>query len=198
MQNKWIQRLTLGLAATALFVAAGGPTYAATKINGKNIKKKSVAGNKLRNNTLTGTQINESKLGTVPKAASADTAANAAGVSNGSISLGKLDSNLQKGSIAAYASIDGFGPASVQQPYSKNIISVTKSGTGRYCLNVDWAAAGRSPAQQATPVFASARSVGSFAAADVYNVACPNNGISVSLNNNANAAADGWVHVIVP
>ena len=77
MQQKWIQRLTLGLAATALFVAAGGPTYAASKINGKNIKSKSIAGSKLKSNTLTGTQVKESALGTVPKATAADTAANA-------------------------------------------------------------------------------------------------------------------------
>ena len=195
MQNKWIQRLTLGLAATALFVAAGGPTYAASKINGKNIKTRSIAGSKLKNDTVTGKQVKESTLGTVPKAASAD---NASGVSNGSISLGKLDSNLQKGSVAAYASIDGFGSAAVNQPYSKNIISVTKTGTGRYCLNIDWAAAGRTPAQQGTPVIATPRSIGNFAAADVYNASCPNNGVSVSLNNNANAAVDGWVHVLIP
>ena len=77
MQNKWMQRLTLGLAATALFVAAGGPTYAASKINGKNIKTRSVAGTKLKNNTITGTQVNESKLGTVPRAIDANRALSA-------------------------------------------------------------------------------------------------------------------------
>jgi hypothetical protein len=79
----------------ALFVALGGTGYAAVKINGKDLKNKSVAGGKLKNktvtggkiknktitgakvkdNSLTGTQINESTLAQVPSAASANTVA---------------------------------------------------------------------------------------------------------------------------
>lgn len=81
----------------ALFVALGGTGYAAVKINGKNLKNKSVAGKKLKNktvtggkiknNTLTGTQIDESRLGKVPSATKADSAttadsATAAGIAN--------------------------------------------------------------------------------------------------------------------
>jgi hypothetical protein len=51
----------------ALFVALGGTSYAAVKINGKNI----------RQNTVTGKQVKERSLGKVPKAKSADTAASA-------------------------------------------------------------------------------------------------------------------------
>lgn len=65
------------IACVALFVALGGTGYAAVKINGKNLKNGSVTGAKLKKNTLTGRQINESKLGTVPKAALATTATSA-------------------------------------------------------------------------------------------------------------------------
>lgn len=75
------------VAYLALFVALGGGSYAAVKINGKSIKNKSIAGTKLKNrtvsggkvrkDTLTGTEINESKLGTVPLARQADTATTA-------------------------------------------------------------------------------------------------------------------------
>lgn len=90
----------LVISLIALFVAMGGSGYAAVKLNGKNIKNKSIAGKKLknktitaaklknrtitagkvRNNTLGGTQINESKLGQVPSAASAANAATATNV----------------------------------------------------------------------------------------------------------------------
>jgi hypothetical protein len=69
------------VAYLALFVALGGSSLAAVKINGKDIENKSVAGKKLKNrtiakgkvkkNTLTGAEINESKLGRVPSASTA-------------------------------------------------------------------------------------------------------------------------------
>jgi hypothetical protein len=65
------------VAILAVVLAAGGVGYAATKINGKNLKNHSVSGKKLKKNTLTGRQIKESKLGKVPSASAADTAAHA-------------------------------------------------------------------------------------------------------------------------
>ena len=60
------------VAYLALFCALGGTTYAATQINGKAIKKHSLPGNRLKKNTVTGKQVNESSLGTVPKASNAN------------------------------------------------------------------------------------------------------------------------------
>ena len=65
------------VAIVALFVALAGGAYAATSINGNNIKNHTITGKKLKNDTLTGTQINESKLGTVPHATNADSATTA-------------------------------------------------------------------------------------------------------------------------
>src|SRR6266480_3306561 len=75
------------MATIAVFIALGGTGYAAAKINGKNIKNKSIAGKKLKNrtitrskvkrNTLTGSEIAESKLGKIPSAANADNATHA-------------------------------------------------------------------------------------------------------------------------
>ena len=62
------------VAYLALFVALGGSGYAAVTINGKQLKNRSVVGRKLKKDTLTGTEIKESKLGKVP---SANTATNA-------------------------------------------------------------------------------------------------------------------------
>jgi hypothetical protein len=71
----------------ALFVALGGSVYAASngggkKISGKKIQKNSIPGNRLKKHTLTGTQINLAKLGTVPSATSALNATNAANATN--------------------------------------------------------------------------------------------------------------------
>jgi hypothetical protein len=52
----------------ALVVALSGTAYAAGKINGKQIKPNSIPGNRIRNGSLTGKQVNSSALGTVPNA----------------------------------------------------------------------------------------------------------------------------------
>ena len=89
------------VALLALFVALGGTGYAAVKINGKNVKNKTIAGREFKSNTLTGKQIRESKLATVPKARSATTAgtanALAGGAAAGLVRPGKvLDTDLVK------------------------------------------------------------------------------------------------------
>jgi hypothetical protein len=50
------------VAYLALFVALGGTVYAATKINGKSIKPKSIPGNRLKPNSVTGREVKESSL----------------------------------------------------------------------------------------------------------------------------------------
>ncbi|HWI21174.1 MAG TPA: hypothetical protein VNT22_01020 [Baekduia sp.] len=123
MSGKWIQRLTLGVACVALFAAAGGPSYAASKINGKNIKKKSIPGSALKANTLTGAQIKESTLGIVPKAASADSATNATNATNAS-TAGSVNGVSTK-KIAFFAA-NGTGATTI---YSGGGITLTAACT---------------------------------------------------------------------
>ena len=61
----------------ALILALGGVSYAAVRISGKSIKNRTVGAVKIKKNSLTGTEINEAKLGKVPLAALADSATNA-------------------------------------------------------------------------------------------------------------------------
>ena len=61
------------VALLALCVALGGTVYAANHINGKQIKKGSEPGNRLKTDTVTGKQVRESSLETVPDAANANT-----------------------------------------------------------------------------------------------------------------------------
>jgi hypothetical protein len=69
------KRLTYAnvMSTLAVFIALGGSSYAAFTINGATIKNRSIAGKKLRHNTLTGVQIKESHLRRVPHAKAADT-----------------------------------------------------------------------------------------------------------------------------
>lgn len=86
----------LAVALLALFVALGGSVYAAAKIDGRAIRKKSLPGNRVKlrsipanrlkpgvlkgarlTGPLTGAEINEVTLGQVPSAAHADFADNA-------------------------------------------------------------------------------------------------------------------------
>jgi hypothetical protein len=73
------------VACIALVVAASGTAVAATSalVSGDAlIKKNSLSGNRLRNHTVTGVQVNMSKLGKVPTAAKADTATSAGSATN--------------------------------------------------------------------------------------------------------------------
>jgi len=54
------------LALVALLCSMAGTGYAAAQLSGKQLKKRSVPADRVMNNTLTGTQIKESKLGIVP------------------------------------------------------------------------------------------------------------------------------------
>jgi hypothetical protein len=71
------------VAIVALFMALGGTSYAALKVTGKNVANSTLTGVDIKNrslgpkehkpDSLGGAQINEALLGTVPKAADADT-----------------------------------------------------------------------------------------------------------------------------
>jgi hypothetical protein len=67
------------VALLALVVALGGTAFAAVALvkGDKLIKKGSLSGNRLRKHTITGTQVNLSKLGKVPSATNADSATSA-------------------------------------------------------------------------------------------------------------------------
>jgi hypothetical protein len=77
----------MAVALTALVIAMAGTAMATVKmVSGDSlIKKGSLSGNRLRNNTITGKQVNLNKLGTVPKAShatNADQATNAGNATN--------------------------------------------------------------------------------------------------------------------
>jgi hypothetical protein len=59
------------MATLAVFIALGGSSYAALKISGHDLDNRSVSNRKIERNTLTGLEIRESKLGTVPRASNA-------------------------------------------------------------------------------------------------------------------------------
>jgi hypothetical protein len=70
------------VACIALAVALGGTSYAAIRlpagsVGTKQLKRGAITGIKVRGNTLTGNQINEARLGKVPTARQADSAAEA-------------------------------------------------------------------------------------------------------------------------
>jgi hypothetical protein len=82
--SPWRPTPALAIACLALFVALGGTVLAATKINGRTIKVKSlpgnrlvpgsVPGNRIAPHSLRGSQIRSDTLAPVPNAAHADSA----------------------------------------------------------------------------------------------------------------------------
>jgi hypothetical protein len=84
MLARFRPRLTFAnvVSMLALFVALGGTSYAVTQlpdnsVGTKQLKKDAVVSAKVKDNSLTGADLNKSKLGKVPLAASADNAGNA-------------------------------------------------------------------------------------------------------------------------
>jgi hypothetical protein len=73
MLDKLIQRLTYAnvMSTLAVFIALGGSSYAAIRINGSSIRNRSIPATKLRYNTLGGREIKESALEPVPSAVNA-------------------------------------------------------------------------------------------------------------------------------
>jgi hypothetical protein len=53
---------SLLISCLALFLALGGTVYAATKINGKQIKPKSIPGNRIKPGSIIGTQVKKQSL----------------------------------------------------------------------------------------------------------------------------------------
>ena len=100
------------VAMTALVVASGGTAIAAGLANGdKLIKKHSLSGNRLRNHTLTGSQINLTKLGKVPSAANADHAISATSATAAASAV-----TAANATNAVNAAALGGAPASAYQP----------------------------------------------------------------------------------
>jgi len=56
------------MATIAMFIALGGSSYAAIKVTGRNVKNSSLTYKDLKKNTLGGSRIKETRLGTVPRA----------------------------------------------------------------------------------------------------------------------------------
>ena len=128
------------VALIALFVSLGGVSYgvATGSITGKTIKNNTVGTKDLknndirsgdiRNNSVTGADINESKLGTVPRAASAGSASGAA---NASQLGGQAPSAYQERAIA------GFRDAAVDISDSSafHTLATLSLPAGSYAIN---------------------------------------------------------------
>lgn len=98
------------IALLALFIALGGSVYAASnKIDGSQIKAKSLPGNRLQPGSVTATQI---KKGTIGEAQLKANAVAAKQIQSSSISAGKI----QSGSITGAQIKNGsLGPAQINQ-----------------------------------------------------------------------------------
>ncbi len=62
----------MAVALIALFVALGGSVYAASRINGSSIERRSLPGNRIVKDDVTGAEVRESSLGRVPNAHTLD------------------------------------------------------------------------------------------------------------------------------
>lgn len=100
------------VAMTALVIASTGTAIAAGLVTGdKLIKKRSLSGNRLRNHTITGTQVNLKKLGKVPSAANADHATSATTASSATTAA-----TATNATNAVNAAALGGAPASAYEP----------------------------------------------------------------------------------
>ena len=129
------------VALLALVIAASGTAIAAsTQVSGDSlIKKNSLSGNRLRNKTLTGTQINLSKLGKVPSAIHADAASNV----NGQTIKG-FGQTVAAGTMnqVAILSFNGLTLTLSCTPAGKPVVQATAAVTGSFMRGTKISAAG--------------------------------------------------------
>jgi hypothetical protein len=130
-------------ATLALFIALGGTGYAASKINGKSIKKGTLPATALKKNSLTGTQINEGKLklGKVASAVSADSATHA--VSADSASTAATVGGLTPASLQPRAQFAAIGKDATIIEQSGGI-TIQHYADGQYIVNFGTSLTGRS------------------------------------------------------
>ncbi|HEY7256986.1 MAG TPA: hypothetical protein VH476_09925 [Solirubrobacterales bacterium] len=133
------------IACLALFLALGGSVYAAKssggkKINGTRIKQNSVPGNRIQKHTLTGTQIDFGKLGTVPSASNATNAANASSAANATtvdsvktFSAGASDNQLV--SLAKTSSFELMGICDPNFDFDPPGVQFENTGTAMVIYN---------------------------------------------------------------
>ena len=122
------------VALTALVVAKSGTAIAAGLVSGDSlVKKHSLSGNRLRNHTITGTQVNLNKLGKVPSAKNADHATTATSATSATTAKTAITASAATAAVtaanAANATDLGGQPASAYEP-SGNLLR-----TGLVTLN---------------------------------------------------------------
>jgi hypothetical protein len=117
---------SLVVSIVALVLAVAGGAYAAGTINGKNLKNRSVPGKKLKKNTLTGKQVRESKLGKVPSAKRADSAATA---TNATSALNATTAGSATTATDA-AKVGGKAPSAFLGASVERVESPVADGTG--------------------------------------------------------------------
>jgi len=113
------------VAMLALIVAVGGSAYAASKINGKTIKKGSEPGNRLKKNSVTGKQVNESTLGAVPNANKAKDANTVGGASLNTLTIARATTSACDPATATFVDC---GTVSLNLPRSGRVLVLANAG----------------------------------------------------------------------
>jgi hypothetical protein len=160
------------IALLALAVALAGTAYAAQRINGELILKRTIGGSKLKRNTLTGVQIKNSKLGQVPLAKVANRALH---------TYWAVVNNPNGASNASQVRASDFGINTVE---AGGVVTVTFPVSVSGCANV----AGRNNASTTAPGAGFAQTNGS---------AANPNAIQVRTRDDTGANVDADFHLVV-
>jgi hypothetical protein len=126
------------VASLALVVALGGTAFAgpvarlAKMISGSTIKPRSIPGNRLKNDTLTGKQIKESSLGSVPTARRATNATHAGTAGSAT--------NATNAASATNATHAGTADSATNATNAANATDATHAGTADSATNATNAA----------------------------------------------------------
>src|SRR4051794_36377922 len=123
MLARFRSRLTYAnvVATMALFIALGGTSFAVSKITSRDIKNRSISRVDVRKNTLTGTEINEGKLRTVPRARRATTANSATSALNAANATNAGQADVAKNSNALGGQTGTFFEKSSKTQFGKAV-----------------------------------------------------------------------------
>lgn len=116
------------VALLALCVALGGTGYAATKINGKNIRNGTITGKKIKNRTITSAKISRTTVRALKNRRGLRGPRGFRG------RTGARGATGPAGSALAYARVDANGTVDTARAKAIAASNVTHPGTGVYCF----------------------------------------------------------------
>lgn len=172
------------VALIALCVALGGSAYAASQINGKNIKNGTITGKKLHSRTITSRQIARSTVRALK---------NRRGLRGPRGYKGPKGDKGADGTAVAYARLAADGTIDTTRVKGITQANISHPSAGIYCVSLSFAA--RNVLATLEPTATGNELVYASIPAPTPSLGCPAGAVTVQVRHSGGAAVDAPLYV---